>query len=84
MTTKLRLYDRYDIDWRELKLIRVGHALWAMYRKARKSGMVSEIEPILEALETVWELKRQLRAELRDKRAIRSANVRRDFAKLSS
>jgi hypothetical protein len=79
--SKLRLYDRFDIDRRELKLIRVGHALWAMYRKARKSQPPSEIEPILAALEQVWELKRQLRSELKAEREKANAAVAARFAK---
>lgn len=72
--------DTYDIDTHELKLIRVGHYLWALLkRSARKSEPLSEIEALEEALATVWELKRQYRQELRLKRAERNAVVRLRF-----
>ncbi len=38
--------DRHDIDRRELKLLRVGHYLWTMYKKERgKSGNVRSPTP---------------------------------------
>jgi len=74
--------DIRDIDPYELKLIRVGHALWAMFQKARKSEPLSEIKALEEALVTVWELKRQYRQELAAKRVERNRAVRERFQTL--
>lgn len=64
-------YDYRDTDRREMKLIRVGHAIWALYKQERaKKGCTGIQESVLlEACETVWQLKRQLRAELKVERA---------------
>jgi hypothetical protein len=69
--TKRQKYDYRDIDWRELKLIRVGHAIWALYKRERlKKGSTGVEESVLlEACETVWELKKQLRVQLKVERA---------------
>jgi hypothetical protein len=66
-------YDYRDIDRRELKLIRIGHYLWGLYKRevAGKCRSVDERDHIYEALETVWQLKRQLRIELKAERAAR-------------
>jgi hypothetical protein len=67
--TARQKYDYRDLERGEAQLIRVGHALW---RDRRKSGdTVSEREGINAALETVWQLKREYRAELAKKRALR-------------
>jgi hypothetical protein len=64
--TARQKYDYRDLERGEAQLIRVGHALW---RDRRKSGdTVSEREGINAALETVWQLKREYRAELKSKR----------------
>jgi len=76
--------DTRDIDTHELKLIRVGHALWAMFRKARKSEPLSEIRALEEALKTVWELKRQYRQELAAKRIERNRVVRERFRRMAA
>jgi len=54
--------DTRDTDKHELMLIRAGHHLWALRR--RKTVSPSECEAIDAALETIWEAKRQYRAEL--------------------
>ena len=54
--------DRHDANPYELRLIRVGQHLWRL--RARNGLTVSERRAIYAALETVWEAKRQLRAEL--------------------
>jgi len=62
-------YDYRDLDRGEAQLIRVGHALW---RDRRKLGdTVAETEGINAALESVWRAKREYRAELTKKRALR-------------
>jgi hypothetical protein len=38
----LKRTDRHDIDRRELKLIRVGHYLWSLYRKNAGNRDMSE------------------------------------------
>jgi hypothetical protein len=78
--TKRQLYDYHDIDPWELKLIRVGHALWALLRKSRKSQPLLEIEAIEEAIQTVARLKREYRTELALRRAAKNAAVREKFA----
>jgi len=72
--------DRHDIDWRELKLIRVGQYLWAIYKKGcGKSGNVSERQALWEALQQVWERKQELREELRAERQAKAALLRERF-----
>jgi hypothetical protein len=76
--------DRHDTERAELKLIRIGHALWAMMKRdrARNGGYLAQSDPIWEALETVWQLKRERRAELAAKRQAESAQLRAKFAKV--
>jgi hypothetical protein len=58
-----------DVDRGETQLIRIGHALW---RDGRTLGdTVAEREGINAALESVWRAKREYRAELAKKRALR-------------
>ena len=74
--------DRHYIDRRELKLLRVGHYLWAIYKKERgKSGNVSEQRALETALRQVWDLKKELRQELKAERAARAELVRERFGK---
>ena len=75
---------RMTIDRGELKLIRVGHALWDLMRRdrARNGGYLSQRDPIWEALATVWRLKRDYRAELVVRRQAESAELRVKFAKV--
>jgi hypothetical protein len=82
MLTSKQRHDRHDIDPREIKLIRVGHALWAMYKKERgKSGTVSEERALESALQQVWDLKKALRTALAVERELRNENVREYFRK---
>ena len=70
-------YDYRDLDRGEAQLIRVGHALW---RDRRKLGdTVAEREGINAALESVWKAKREYRAELAAKRALRFSQYLDDF-----
>ena len=80
----LKRNDRHDTDRAELKLIRVGHALWAIMKRdrARNGGYLSQSDPIWEALATVWKLKREFRAELAGRRRAESAELRAKFAKV--
>jgi hypothetical protein len=67
-------YDYRDLDRGEAQLIRIGHALW---RDRLKLGdTVAEREGINAALESVWKTKRQYRAELARKRALRFSGYR--------
>jgi hypothetical protein len=78
----MRKYIReaHDIDRRELKLIRVGHYLWARYKKERgKSGPLSEQRALETALRQVWELKKELRVQVKAERAVKAALVRERF-----
>jgi hypothetical protein len=78
----LRRNDRHDADRAELKLVRVGHALWAIMKRdrARNGGYLPQSDPIWEALETVWKLKKEYRTELAARRQIESAELRAKFA----
>jgi hypothetical protein len=66
--TARQRYDYRDLDPYEAKLIRIGHAIWRLYKRDRaKSGY-----PVLateHALATVWQAKKEYRAELKVKRA---------------
>ena len=71
-------YDYRDLDRGEAQLIRVGHALW---RDRRKLGdTVAEREGIYAALERVWQVKREYRAERARKRASRFSEFRSALA----
>ena len=75
--------DTYDIDRRELKLVRVGHYLWSLYkRECGKSDPLREYGPIWDALQTVWNLKKTLRQELKVERAIKSQLCAERFRRL--
>lgn len=71
-------YDYRDLDRGESKLIRIGHALWRDRRKLVDT--VAEREGIHAALETVWQAKREYRAELERKRASRFSEFHRALA----
>ena len=79
----LRRNDRVGVDRGELRLIRVGHALWAVLKRdrARNGGYLSQSDPIWEALATIWKLKREYRAELVARRQAERAELRAKFAK---
>ena len=82
MLTRKQRNDRRDLDPRELKLIRVGHAIWGIYKKERgKSGTVSEERALQSALQEVWDLKKALRTELALEKEARNAKVREYFRK---
>jgi hypothetical protein len=67
-------YDYRDLDRGKAQLMRVGHALW---RDRRKLGdTVAEREGINAALESVWKAKREHRAELAKRRALRFSQYR--------
>ena len=75
--TRRQKYDYTDIDRGELKLIRVGHAIWALLRqeRRRKSYLPSEERAIVKAIETMIRLKKEYRAELKVKRAASNLEV---------
>ena len=77
-------HDRMTIDRGELKLMRVGHALWAVMSRdrARNGGHLSQRDPIWEALATVWKLKNEYRAELAARRQAESAKLQGKFARV--
>lgn len=81
MLTRRQKYDYHDIDPWELKLIRIGHALWALLRRERRQNgvHVSEERALYAAIETIVRLKREKRAELKAERAARSQEVRERF-----
>jgi hypothetical protein len=66
--------DRHDTDPTEAKLIRIGHFLWKLYWQAKtEAGLES-------ALETVWQAKREYRAELKQERAASARQLREYWA----
>jgi nuclear transport factor 2 (NTF2) superfamily protein len=68
-------YEYRDLERGEAQLIRIGHALW---RDRRKLGdTVSEREGINAALESVWQAKKEYRAELVKKKALRFSEFRK-------
>ena len=72
--------DRFDTDRREMKLIRVGHYLWSLYKNERgKSEPLNQEQALYAALEIVWSLKKQLREELVVERAAKAAITARRF-----
>ena len=76
--TARQKYDYRDLDRGEAQLIRVGHALW---RDRRKLGdTVAEREGIYEALESVWQAKREYRAARDRKSASRFSKFRSTLA----
>ena len=78
--TNRQKYDYVDVDRGELKLIRIGHALWHILRKERrKSQPLIEIDSIEQAIQTVARLKREYRAELKVRRAAKAKKVRDHF-----
>jgi hypothetical protein len=82
-----------------LKLIRVGHYLWALYKQeqrvpkvfacqVRKPEERAKSDPLREqraleaALQTVWDLKKILRQDLKVERAAQSLITRERFKQL--
>lgn len=57
-----KTYDNRGTPREEITLIRIGHHLWALSKRARYADSA-----LSAALETVWNAKRELRAELREK-----------------
>jgi hypothetical protein len=64
-------YDKRDPDPRVIKLTRAGHYLWFRLRNAKLALPVSERVAILEALEIIWEAKRQVKAQIKARNAER-------------
>lgn len=79
--SRRKRYEYRDIDVYELKLIRIGHAVWHVYRRgnAANGGYPCESGPLWEALQTVWNAKREYRKELKVRRAEESAKMRQRF-----
>lgn len=66
----MRRNDTRDTDWREMKLIRAGHHVWAQYKRERaKSAPTVLQQSLLLACEVIWAAKRNLRAALKLERA---------------
>ena len=61
----------------ELTLIRAGQHLWAWWKRScGKNRQVSESEALYAALETVWNCKRELRAEMKAQHKALASQVR--------
>jgi hypothetical protein len=79
-TVKYKRNDRHSATSAELRLIRVGHVLWAMYKRScGKSGYVSERQALWAALQQVWDCKRKLREEVKAERAAKGDLLRERF-----
>jgi hypothetical protein len=76
---KIDKNDRHDLSRAEALLIRAGHWVWLERRAALKSGMVSELRVLDEALETIWTAKREVRKEQKAERAEAARKVREYF-----
>ena len=66
--------DRHDTDPTEAKLIRIGHYLWKLYQQANKEAGLEA------ALEAVWQVKREYRAELKTRREASAQKLREFWA----
>ena len=66
--------DRHDLDPTEAKLIRIGHYLWKLYWQARGEAGLEN------ALEAVWQVKREYRAELKTRREASAQKLREYWA----
>ena len=77
--TARQLYDYRDPTRQELLLVRAGHHIWLYLKRLRaKSGYpVSEERAILAALETIWQAKREVKAEIKLKAAAKWLEARR-------
>jgi hypothetical protein len=65
----IRKNDRRDVDWRELKLIRAGHYVWAQFKRERAANAPTVLQDaLLGACELIWAAKRELRASLAKER----------------
>lgn len=73
------MYDYRDPDWRVVRLTRAGHHLWALRR--RKADMSIGKQAIDDALEAIWSLKRELKAEIEAERRTESAQLKAKFAR---
>ena len=74
MLTRRQKYDYRDVDRWELKLIRVGHAVWALFKQERAAnGPTVEQDALLGACQQIWAIKRQVRAELSEERKAAAA-----------
>lgn len=80
--SKRQKYDYRDVDRWELKLVRVGHALWEQWKRDRgaKWGAVGERGPLWAAIQNVWRLKKDYRAELAIHRRAEFEARRHSFA----
>ena len=81
LTRRQRL-DYYDTDPTELRLIRIGHAIWAILRRERrlKQLSISEETSLGEAIEVIVRLKREYWAELAIRRAAKTKKTAAYFA----
>jgi hypothetical protein len=82
MLTRRQRHDTRDPDRRELKLIRVGHYLWSIFKKERgKPDSVNERMALEAALQAVWDAKKALRQDIAVERAVESEASKAAFAK---
>jgi hypothetical protein len=68
--------DRHDVDATELRLIRVGHHVWRLYRR---ESYPDENGPLWEALQAIWAAKRERRRQLSLMRAAETEGLRQKF-----
>ena len=69
--TARQLYDYRDPTRAELLLVRAGHHLWTQIKRLRRKLGDAHVEtaPLYAALETIWQAKREVKAEIKQKSA---------------
>jgi hypothetical protein len=68
--------DRHDLDPTEAKLIRIGHFLWKQYKVATGAAQTA----LDNALQAVWQAKREYQAELKARREASAQKLREFWA----
>lgn len=75
-------YCTTDPNWRVVMLTRAGHHLWRL--RSRKSLHARQQTDIDAALELIWQCKREVKAELADKRAARTRTLNLTFGRIEA
>ena len=76
--TARELYDYRDPTAAEMKLTRAGHHLLSRIRRLRSfsGGTVGQERPIYEALEIIWQAKREVKEQIKARNAAKFAKWR--------
>ena len=78
--TKRQLYDYRDVERPELMLIRAGQHVWRLWKQAQRRPAAKsrlnlyvdhqEVASLEASLETIWQAKREYRAERKAREAV--------------